>query len=448
MPTAVFRLALALGLLLPAAALAEQGAGGSPMGNSGRFGERRGSSPGQATNELSVRFDLGGGYDDDVIGRDTAPGDPVPRQGDYAQTGSASIRYFKGRGTRFMDLAATGFVNDQRSAVARVYGGETSFRGATNLGRRSGMTADVGAAYQPMMILRGQQQPLSPAGAEPPVLGDANLTTPPGVLNERWLLAQGRVGVFHNWSPRHRLDANFWAAQREPIQGTGFAARSQVGTLQHIWTVRRNFGFTFAYQLDETRQDQGGGVIPLRLQTGSIGIRTERYFSSVRSLTFTGTVGLTQAAFSGDIGGGTSATSTEPSGSARAEFQISRRLTMSGEVSRFVTALGGVTVEPFVTHSGMLSLFATVSDRVSIGALHWITNGTSRTEGFGGFGASNSIMNVHVALARCCSLFGSYSYYQHRLSDLPSAPSAFPARYERQSVRAGLTFWMPVYRGS
>ena len=442
--TAVFRLALALGLLLPAAALAEQGAGGSPMGNSGRFGERRGSSPGQPTNELSVRFDLGGGYDDDVIGRETMPGDPLPRQGDYAQTAAASLRYFKGRGLRFVEAVGTGFVNDQRSAASPIYGGEATLRGSTGIGRRSGLTADAGGAYQPMMILTAPQ----PApDAERPVLGDANLTTPPGVLEERWLVAQGRVGVFHNWSPRHRLDASLWVAQREPIQGTGFAARTQVGSLQHVWTAGRDLGFTFAYRLDETRQEQSEATVPLQLQTGSVGIRAQRRFSSVRTLTFTGDVGLTQASFSSALGGGRSS-STEPSGNARAELQVTQRLTLSGEVSRFVTALGGVAVEPFVTYSGTLSVHAVVSERVSIGALHWITDGSAGGEGGGGFRGANSVMNVHVALARCCSLFGSYSYYQHRLRDIAAAPTGFPLHYDRQSVRAGLTFWMPVYRGS
>jgi hypothetical protein len=42
-------------------------------------------------------------------------------------------------------------------------------------------------------------------------------------------------------------------------------------------------------------------------------------------------------------------------------------------------------------------------------------------------------------------VFGSYSYYNHRLRDLTNIPVGFPNRFNRNAVNVGVTIWLPLY---
>jgi hypothetical protein len=57
-------------------------------------------------------------------------------------------------------------------------------------------------------------------------------------------------------------------------------------------------------------------------------------------------------------------------------------------------------------------------------------------------GASGAL---RYALANWSAFFVSYGFYHHRIEDPSAVVSGFPSRYDRHSVRVGMTFWVPMY---
>jgi hypothetical protein len=63
----------------------------------------------------------------------------------------------------------------------------------------------------------------------------------------------------------------------------------------------------------------------------------------------------------------------------------------------------------------------------------------------------NDTMDVYGAsvgfrflLAKSLAATAGYYYYLHRYSNPASLPEGFPAEYDRQAVRAGVTFYFPL----
>lgn len=422
-------------LASPAAA---QGIGGSPFGNSGRFGERLPTDSGEGSEELSVRFDIGGGFDDDISAEIGPQLEPV---GDRAATAAGALRYRRGRTTRNFDISGRGFFNYRSAAEDQVKGWDTNIQAATNLGRRSGLAARGGVAYQPTVLFRGVgTAPVQPEG---PAVETPDLATPQGVLDQTWLIANGGVGLYHNWTARHRMDLGYDFTQTEPLEGSGFPAMYQSLSLQHLWSVRRALGFTFSYRLDDTRQDDPN-IVPLRLHSGALGLRIEKRLSPSRSIRFSGTGGVTQT-----TAPASSADRSEtlvPTGLVSAQFDFTRWLTANIEASRYVTALDSLTLDPFTTDTGSVRLGGLLSERLALWLVGTMSRGSAVVGEVGSFRTAMIAAQSHFALSRCCSVFANYTYYEHRLRDIGSLPGGFPQGYDRNSVRVGVTLWQPLYR--
>ena len=51
---------------------------------------------------------------------------------------------------------------------------------------------------------------------------------------------------------------------------------------------------------------------------------------------------------------------------------------------------------------------------------------------------------LRVALNGTMAATVAYYYYKHRYSNLSALPTGFPAEYDRNAVRFGLTVWVPL----
>ena len=62
----------------------------------------------------------------------------------------------------------------------------------------------------------------------------------------------------------------------------------------------------------------------------------------------------------------------------------------------------------------------------------------------GSFDATSTAVTVQHGF-RYGGIFVGYSRYEHRLRDLIGSPDTIATQFDRQSVRAGLTIWLPLY---
>jgi hypothetical protein len=62
------------------------------------------------------------------------------------------------------------------------------------------------------------------------------------------------------------------------------------------------------------------------------------------------------------------------------------------------------------------------------------------------FKAFNALVRVRVALGRPWALYGEYQYFNQDLGEVLIVPDGVPRDLGRNTVSAGLTFWIPVWR--
>ena len=54
-------------------------------------------------------------------------------------------------------------------------------------------------------------------------------------------------------------------------------------------------------------------------------------------------------------------------------------------------------------------------------------------------------LELRYALKNWAAIFTTYAYYHHRIEDPQLTASGFPPRYDRHSVRVGMTIWAPLF---
>ena len=99
---------------------------------------------------------------------------------------------------------------------------------------------------------------------------------------------------------------------------------------------------------------------------------------------------------------------------------------------------------PFTTNQGTLQIGGTLVGRLSVAAFGSYSEGTAFGGQPGSYRAATGTAQVNYGLSRCCSMFASVGYYDHRLIDVTTA-IGFPGTYARRTARVGFSYWLPLY---
>lgn len=437
-------LLLLAGIVAPAAA---QVVDRPPRVLGGLFGGQRPRDPNRTSQELTLTLNLGSGYDRNLGpgGQELPVGVFSPMESGFATTAGAAARYWRGRTSRYFEASGRGYLNSAHAADSRVAGGDAAVRGETGLGRRSGLTYDVGAAYEPTLLFSALGPLVGPTQGS--VVPDGN--APQGILEQRWLSAQGSIGVYRHWTTRQRMDVLYTRSLREPVDGPGTDSRTQVASVRHRWNPRPNAGFQLSYRYDENQQtDEVLDLQPVRTQTVDAGVNVERRLSPTRGalFSFTGGAAYTRVrpiAAAGMLG--QIATFVVPIVAATARLDLARAWNVSTAFDRSVTVLEGLSPEPFATNVVSLRLDGVVAQRTNVGISGAYSRGAALVTDAGSFEATGATAQVQYAMGRCCGVFTSYNYYTHRTTGVVTVPTGYPPRYDRHSVRVGFSFWLPLY---
>ena len=119
---------------------------------------------------------------------------------------------------------------------------------------------------------------------------------------------------------------------------------------------------------------------------------------------------------------------------------------MSITARRDITVLNGLSPEPFESDAAMLSLDGTTASRLWTAISAGLSRGRARSAAGGG-DFNLAILNgeVRYGFGAHVGLLVQYTYNSHEFHNGVVTPASFPFRYSRNSIRVGLTMWLPLY---
>lgn len=432
---------LLTGVVSPAAAQVIEGLG-RPTND--RPGRRPAPNPTGTSQELTLTLNFTGGYDDN-LGPET-PGFLVdsytPRQQGYATSGAVLLDYRRGTATRNIEGHGRAFMNRGEMTVGQPAGGSGGVQAMTSLGRRMGATLGVASSYEPTSLFNAFG-PLADQ-VEDGVIPDVSPTQ--AITQQRWFSTQINAGFHRNVTSRQRLDVQYETTQRKALNGITVDSRQQSASVRHSWDPRRSLGFHFSYRLNEHRQDRLISDRPLRSQGVDASLQLERRLSATRRVGFT-------------LGGGATQSHTpstleiaerdfvEPTAFGSARIDLFRSWALSADVRRDIAVLDGIAAEPFTTNMVSSRLDGRMGSRVQL-ALSWASSkGDSQSHSAQAFETATGTVQVQYVVASFCAVFGAFTHYEHQLQNISALTTGLPSSYNRNSVRVGMTFWLPMLGG-
>lgn len=402
----------------------------------GLFGGERTPLPNRAQHELEVVTNLLGGYDDNISGDGVGVStDPfAPRRSGTTALATSDLRYRRIGPASNVQFSLGGNVNAFRNIdVKPLVGGNANL----NASRRFGGTTISGGGqvdYRPTFTF-GVLDSRAASGVA------LQLDPTSGVSQIRSLNLGGVGSVSQQWNPRHRTDF-FSSISRNTYTGDALDMRSINIGLDHSWSLSRRNGIQVHY--GGTRQESlVTDNQPVDSHTLSLGPQIRIPVSRTRTLSFAGGPGVIHVRARA-VSGGT-VNYTTPTGFFTSSLDLGRTWALTGDWHRQASLLDGLSRQSFLTDSTSLSLGGQISRSWTVAATGSYSQGGAHKGDPGSFESVSGTMQLQYGLTRCCSLVGGYTYYQHRIEDIALLAPGFPRRFERNSVRIGITTWLPLY---
>ncbi|WP_291984365.1 hypothetical protein [Luteitalea sp.] len=423
---------------------------GPPGGSSGLFGSGSGTV---AAPQLSVTFDQDGGYEDNRITETTAEGDSlVPIQSGYVATGAATLSYRVGRPERSLVGVGSGSVSQQQVGGGlpsyRLIRGSGQLRGTTNIGRRSRLNMMAESSYEPAFLFGtfdtlGRNVSTGQTGSSTGLEAPASFR--PSLTSQRWLASQVGGDTSYSWTPRQRTSIGYSVSWLRPLSGVGFESRARTTALEHAWRPTGNTAFELSYRnLSNPQRLDDGFEQRLGVQTAEGRLRYERRLSPRRSLAFMAGGGAARVDASGPLGQ-SDIQLTSPTVSASVRLGVVSSWGMSLTTRRDVTVLFGLSPEPFSSNAVLVSLDGTARRRLTFDITGGYSQGRTLVGARGAFDQTMIDAMLRYGFGTRVGVTVLYSYNNHEFQNVSVVPSSFPTNFGRNSVRVGLTFWLPLY---
>jgi hypothetical protein len=379
---------------------------------------------------LGVNFSLGGGYSERVRDSNPPPGSTQQQRGSSFAHLSGSLGYSLNLGRVGLNatLASSGrYFPSGSSKFNASYSGSVGV--SYKLTQRTGLGASHSTTYQPYRTLSFIQDDLDPLTGQP-------LTEPDYWIDRsEYMSHSSNVTVIHQLTRRSSLSGHYTRQYSDfGFSGRNFGTHGAGAT--YSLGLTRGLGFHAGYGLTEAlyRTDSEATYRGHHLDVGlhygralSISRRTSLSFS-------TGT-----SAFSDG-----NRTQYRLVGSANLRHEIGRTWGASASYSRSA-GFTETLAQPVFADSVSVSLGGMLNRRVSLN-----TRGSASIGDFAlsstqnQFRSYNGSVNLNVALTRHLAVGTSYSYYRYRFDNSASL-GGLPREIDRQSVRAHLSLWWPIF---
>jgi hypothetical protein len=377
-------------------------------------------------------------------GGSSTPTSPVEeRHSGRAVTGDAALSYFRGRIERSVSLDGRARTNGYSGINADpTIGGTVVATAETNLGRLTQLRVSQDFGYEPTLVLG------APGAAgiviDAPVAPSADVTS--GYLEQRSWSANSLINLDRRWTARHTTRVGAAFSRLTYLDDLGNDTRTRGANATHSWLLSRSHSVRALYNISDSDLDAVDGLAtPMTNQNIDVSFGYTRRLSPTRQLQM-------------NAGGGATHVSTlnaldrsdlaywMPSGSGSVSWDVGRSWSLAGEYSRAASVLQGVSVTTFATDSASASVSGLVNSRVEASLSTTYSNGRSGgADTSGRFENYSGSLQLRYAISRCCATAVNYDYYVYRFENVADLPSGFPADFDRQAIRVGITVWLPLY---
>ena len=404
---------------------------------------RRSRDGGPSRQDVSFTANILAGYDDNLTaglgsGAGTSPDAMV--SGTTASV-DGTLSYFRGNSLRSFSLDASGSLMGYPDNLDDpAPGGSVTADVRTPMGRSLSLSLSQRAAYVPLFNV------LSPGAGTGPLPPDVVQPSPTTGLFERnsWSSTSG-VSLEGRWGRRDSTTIAYsYRMQEFTDDDYGDNTWQDVTAgYRRILTSQVMAGPEYSYRSGEytdssdlvrpTTEHQIEGVAEF---VGAPSRRRSYSLLVAAGAGYLASVNASGSAFNAWL----------PIGRARLTFNVSPTWLIDGGYQRDLSLLQGVTDDVYTTDTASVRTSGMLNRRVSLqlGATYsnWVTPVASGV---------NDDMNVYGAsvgfrflLTKALAATAGYYYYYHQYSNPAALPEGFPAEYDRQAVRVGLTMFFPL----
>jgi hypothetical protein len=416
--------------------------------------ERASRPPARTIQELTLTLNSLGGYDDNPVIEGTAGNGLdilTQREPGYTGFADAALRFFRERLGHSFETSGRAYVNSFHNIDLRPsYGGDVQARLTTPLGRRNQLQLAAGGRSDSFYSLGSFSSLRADVGQS--ALPDANPSN--GSYERRSLAGDATISFLGRWSARSAFNAAYRYNFREFRDHIG-DTRSHTGLLDYAHNLRRRSTIRISYrrsnsEYGDRRIDaelkQVDILRPVTENSGELGYQHERAVSRTRSLVFA-------------VGGGASYVRTVtltneplefqlPSGYASTRLDIARTWSVQADYRRGLSLLEGVTIEQFVTNTGMIRLGGLLGSHSELVFAAGYSTGSAAPGSSGSIESYNATSQFRYKLTESLSMLFGHTYYSYHLLGVQDLPSGFANRLDRNAIRVGMTLELPLYSGS
>ena len=418
----------------------------APRGFRGIFGTRQPTDPLRPHSDLVFSLNATGGVDDNVGGGESV-GPPIVGsnngRGSTSQV-DLSLDYRRGTATKSFGLATWG-------SFSNYYGGTTlpnsrsagvSITGQTDVTRRMGVGGGAHLNYRSQLPL---DLPLV-VGEVDPVPTPAGLT---GLYDAGSWLVSFDGNAERRWTRRSSTRLNYTFATTEFIEGRDGDLRSHQLQATHRRLFSRTGSIDATYQFSEARIGIGDGD-PGRPRTehrAHGGFTVSRRLSTTRSLDFSVHGG---ALYVDATAGGTDTDYQlwTPFAQASIRAGVFGQWAIETSYERSTQTIPGFAQpETYITDTVSTSFGGVIGRRMDLVFSGSFATGdvgveASRSE----YVTSGAAAQFRVSIVRNLAAVLGYSYYRYRFTDTV-LPVGLPSEFDRNAIRVGLTYTLPIYGG-
>ena len=416
----------------------------SPSGQ-GSFDATRTSRDGGPTRqELTFTANVLGGYDDNLTaglgtGSGTAPASMASGSGAFLD---GTLGYFRGNALHSIRTDSTGSLTAYPGYLDHpAPGGVVNVDARTTVGRNWTIGASERVGYEPLFNV------LSPGASGtplPPGIGEAVPAT--GLFERQSWSSNTSASIDRRWS-REDSTALSYSYRVQQFTDDDYGDNSSHRVTADCWrSLSPGFraGAKYRYENGEYI-DSAEFPRPMLQHRIEGGAETDSALSRRRHLMLSLAAG---AGYIQSIGSTTREPyrAWVPTGSGSLILGLSPTSSVEGGYQRDFSLFQGVTDEVYTTDTAYLTTGGFVTSRTDlrVGATYsnWktpVASGVNDT-----LNVYGAWLQVRVALTETVAATAGYYYYHQRYSNPADLPDGFPAEYNRNAVRVGLTVWVPL----
>lgn len=417
----------------------------APMGGSitdARL-ERQG---GPLRRTLSLNSTLLGGYDDNLVGG-TGPGGGAPQLPDAMPSGSvgtfdSTLAWYQGNNRHSIQLDGTGRAFAYPQYLDGVVPGATAnVAVTTTMGLRTKLNASQAGGYDPFF---NTFAPDSAGVPLPPSVDQA--VSAAGLFERRSWVSTSQVGLTQQWTRRMSMTATYAYGLRDFTDGSDGDNRSHTASAGYRHVLSDSLRLRGDYRYTDIETTEFDGMVrPNTTERIEGGFDGEHEVSRTSLVSWTLTAGVGRVESTSGVER-VPFTDSMPVGTASLKVPLSSTWYLEGGYQRDFRLLQTVTSELYAADTATLTLGGLIGRRTTLQLIgsygDWqppVASGVTSTLEV--LGASLQLQHM---LTDVLGVVCNYSYYNHRYTNSGELPDGFPPRYDRNSVRIGVTVRLPI----